>query len=255
MVQFDHYLSDSGLGFPTDLWVPSFKYAPETANQLSIGYKQKIYENLKFEFSAYYKKLRNLLEYKENASYIKNGTEWFNFVEVGTGESKGVEFTVARLKGKTTGWVSYTLSSTERQFTNINNGNPYPYRFDKRHDVALAINHKLAPRVEFGAVWAFNTGTPVTLPVQQYTPYTHPNATIHFTDERNNYRNPVSHRLDISFDFHKLKVRTLRTWSIGCYNLYGNFNSYSTILDYDGEFYHSSLSAFPVPYFTYKTSF
>ncbi len=252
MVQFDHYLSDSGLGFPTDLWVPSFKYSPETADQISLGYKHKLPLFFSVGISGYYKVLNNLLEYKPNASYYENGTSWFDFVEVGIGKSMGAEFTLARTKGRTTGWASYTLSSTQRQFVNINKGDWYPYRFDKRHDVAFAINHKLGPRVEMGAIWIFNTGNPVTLPIEQFTDYN--GNTIYFAEERNKYRNPNTHRLDVSFNFHKLKVRTFRTWTLGCYNLYGRFNSYSTI--FDGEnFYHTSILRSPIPYATYKINF
>ena len=232
MQQNIHLLTSSGADMPVNLWFPATdKIPPSSANQWAIGLA-KSYKNGLYELSleGYYKEMNNLITYKEGLSYLGSSTLWEDKVEKdGLGKSYGLELLFQKKLGKATGWIGYTLSKTNRQFENINNGEPYAYRFDRRHDLSIALNHKLKENVDLSATWIFGTGNAFTMAVGKY--YTPDNTEIHIYEGKNTFRMRSYHRLDVGVNFHKKKKRGERTWSLSIYNLYNRENPYYYFFD------------------------
>ena len=239
MTQFLHLLASPGLGLPTDLWVPSTdKIKPESSIQYAMGYTQSLGSGFEITLEGYYKTMMNLLEYKSGFNVFSNSLDWENKVLVGKGISYGVELLIEKTVGKTTGWLGYTLSKSDRTFPDIDNGETFPYKYDRRHDISLVITHKKSERLDFGLVWVYGSGNTYTLGTKNYNAIsagTEPlfangflssMLPVNHIENRNNQRAPAYHRLDISANFHKEKKRGKRTWSFGFYNLYSRQNPF-----------------------------
>lgn len=228
--QFLHLLTNTSIGLPTDLWVPvTDSIPPQQGHQVALGYTRELPKGFRIGTEVYYKTMANLIEYKEGASFFGSTAGWESLVEVGDGYSYGAEVLFEKKTGKTTGWIGYTLSWTNRQFDNLNNGEEFPYRYDRRHDISVAITHKFSDNFDIGVVWVYGTGNAVTLALQQYNSISSENfwsSTINHIDERNGYRMPSYHRLDVGFNFHKEKKWGEATWSFGVYNAYNRQNPF-----------------------------
>ena len=197
------------------------------------------------------------------ASFFNSDENWQDKIEIGKGWSYGGELLLEKKLGKTTGWIGYTLSWTDRQFENLNFGEIYPYRYDRRHDIGIAITHEISDNINFGIVWVYGTGNAVTLGLERYTSVIDYNSFM-YGDEiihigsRNNYRMPSYHRLDISISFKKQMSWGERTWSFGLYNAYNRQNPFYLDFAYDNnnnmQLYQYSL--FPIiPSFNYAFKF
>lgn len=230
--QYLHLLSNTSIGLPTDLWVPvTDSIPPQLGNQISAGYFRELPKGYRLSTEAYYKTMDNIIEYKEGSSFFNTNKSWEEMVEVGKGWSYGAEVLLEKTTGKTTGWIGYTLSWTNRQFENLNNGNVYPFRYDRRHDISVAITHKFNDKVDIGVVWVYGTGNAVTLATQNYNALPSSgnvwgSQTIEYIDDKNGYRMPAYHRLDVGLNLHKTKKWGEATWSFGIYNAYNNQNPF-----------------------------
>jgi hypothetical protein len=240
MAQYVHLLASSPLSMPTDLWVPITRnIRPMYANQWAAGGYYAGLPGWEFSVEGYYKQLRNVLEYKEGSSYFSGASaNWEEKVEMGSGRAMGIEWMVRKSSGKTTGWLSYTLSKSDRRFNNgtINHGLPFPYKYDRRHNVSLLLNHAFSSRFEIGASWIFHSGAAVTIPEGQTVVLT-PQGDVWQTDlitRRNNYRLPPSHRLNLSINFHKPTRHGMSTWNISLYNAYNAMNPTFVYTERDG---------------------
>jgi hypothetical protein len=264
MAQYIHLLTNAGIGLPTDLWVPvTERIKPQLADQVAAGYSRSFKKDYQVSVEAYFKYMQNLIEYKDGASFFGSSQDWQDKVEMGRGWSYGAEFLIEKKIGKTTGWIGYTLSWTNRQFDNLNFGEVYPYRYDGRHDIGIAITHHISEKVDVGVVWVYGTGAAVTLGYERYnvveaSPYgNYFNEVIH-VDSRNNYRMPAYHRLDVGINFHKKREKFERTWSIGIYNVYSRQNAFFLDFGYndDGDRVLKQYSLFPIiPSFSYSFKF
>ncbi|MEM7655063.1 MAG: TonB-dependent receptor [Bacteroidota bacterium] len=260
MVQFVHLLTTQGVGLPSDLWVPSTgNIRPQTAWHYNLGYAYRSARGWRFRFEAYLKQLRNLLEYEQLLSFqgLDTNQSWEEIVTVGKGWSYGGEWQVERTQGKWTGWLAYTLSWSYRQFDAINEGKPFPFRLDRRHDLSINVLYKPSERREFGAVWMYGSGQPTILGVERF--FSNDPATfIILPGPRNNYRMPDYHRLDVSVSFHKPKKNRIRTWVFGVYNLYNHQNPLAVFFQTNGSggFQLVQQSLLPIlPYATYRVRF
>ncbi|CAG0957264.1 Ferrienterobactin receptor [Flavobacteriales bacterium] len=264
MTQFIHLLSNSSIGLPTDLWLPvTDTIKPLYSNQFAMGYAHTFKSKYSFSVEAYYKNMQNIIEYKEGASFLGTDKDWQQKVEMGKGWAYGIETFIEKKTGKTTGWVGYTLSWSNRQFENLNFGKIFPYRYDRRHDVGIAVTHWFNEKVDVGIVWVYGTGNAVTLGMEKYQyaqteyGYTSFQEIEHIT-ERNNYRIPAYHRLDMGVNMHKKKKLWERTWSIGVYNIYNRKNPFYIYFSYNNhnERVLKQISLFPlIPSFTYSFKF
>lgn len=255
MAQYVHLLSSTPLAMPTDLWVPITKnIRPMYSNQYSVGGYYNGLTNWEFSLEGYYKQMRNVLEYQDGVSFLGTSTNWEEKVEMGKGRSMGIEFMAQKITGKTTGWISYTLSRSDRQFKDgtINNGERFPYKYDRRHSINFCINHKFSNRIDIGASWIFSSGGAATIPEQQ-TVILKPDGSIEHTgyiSHRNNYRLPASHRLNLGINFHKQTKHGTRTWNISLYNAYNAMNPtlvYATQRPEENRYYYNDGTYMATP--------
>jgi hypothetical protein len=203
---------------------------PQRSYQGAFGFA-KSFKNNMFEWSVegYYKEMRDIIDYLDGANFIGQSTNWESKVAQGNGWSYGGEFLLQKKKGKYTGWIGYTLSWTNRQFKEINNGLVYPYKYDRRHDLSIVNVYKVSNKVDIALTWVYGTGNAISLPLQSYSAAGGLNFysnEVQYYGSRNNYRMAAYHRLDFSVNRHKKKKWGRVTWSFGAYNVYGRQNPY-----------------------------
>jgi hypothetical protein len=245
MSQNIHLLSSSTINLPTDLWLPTTKKVkPQTSHQFALGGVYKVNSSIDFSIEGFYKSMTNLLEYKEGASFVGATTRWEDKVELGKGWSYGAEFLLEKTIGKTTGWIGYTWSKAERQFENLNWGQKFYARYDRRHDVSFVMTHRFSKRFDMGLTWVYGTGNAVTLPTHNVNAVNIPDIRQYqypflqdyqYFGQRNNYRMPSYHRMDVGFNFHKQKKHGIRTWNLSFYNAYSRQNPFFLYFDSTSE--------------------
>ncbi|MBX9853477.1 MAG: TonB-dependent receptor, partial [Cytophagaceae bacterium] len=201
MFQYIHLVSNSGASLPTDIWYPSTKVVqPQRSDQIASGISIAMFGN-KFLLTdeVYYKWMKRQIDFKDGAQLFANPnlTDEFLF---GKGWAYGNEIYFEKKKGKTTGWVGYTLSWTWKKFEGINQGNKFPARYDRRHDISLVVMHKLSERVHITGTWVYGTGNAISLAVGRfYLQDYFPASSIVVPEylDRNSFRMPSYHRLDL----------------------------------------------------------
>jgi hypothetical protein len=229
-VQNLHLIANSGAASPTDKWVASTNIIkPGISDQVSLGFYQNI-GGSKYELTieGYYKKLQNQIDYR-NGSDVFNNRAIESQLLFGEGRAYGAEFLLKKKEGKLTGWVSYTWSRSERKIDGINNFDWYRARQDRPHDLAIVASYQYNERWSFSANFIYYTGDAITFPSGKYTLGT---ETYFYYTERNAYRMPAYHRLDLGAT---RKLGKKRNWnrrfqselSLGLYNAYGRQNAYA----------------------------
>ena len=246
MNQYVHLLSNSGIGLPTDLWVPATdSIPPQRSWQLAVGIHQNLSKaNFFLSVEAYYKKMSQIIGYKEGASFLilevgpdpqeVEQVQWEELVTQGEGWAYGLEFLLQRKKGRLSGWIAYTLSWINHRLDGVNNESKFPARYDRRHDVSIVGIYRWKPNITLSVNWTYATGNAITLPLAKYEANSHQFSQFAFTGgatasdfgERNGFRAPSSHRLDLSIQFHKKKKWGERTWEISVYNAYMRANPF-----------------------------
>jgi len=236
--QYLHLATTSAATFPGDLWVPSSELIqPGLADQVAAGYF-KSFANGTYELSVetYYKTLSNQLEFKPGARLLLNQNLEGEMI-FGTGKAYGVELFLQKKRGKLTGWVGYTLSRTERTFPDMNEGKPFPYRYDRTHDLSIVGNYVINPKWQASAIFVYGTGNALTMPTGRfvyrlgYDGYEEEPVFTNISryDKINDYRMPAYHRLDIAFTYTPKPNSTKRfrsSWNFSIYNVYSRFNPY-----------------------------
>jgi hypothetical protein len=193
---------------PTDIWYPSTdKAKPEIGWQASIGYFKNFMNDM-FETSVeiYYKEMNNMIEYKEGAvpgDEVNDNTD--NLLVYGKGWAYGIEFFIKKSVGKFTGWVGYTWAKTDRRFPDLNEGNIYPAKYDRRHDLSVVGTYKLNSRWTFSASFIYATGNTLTLPSSWYVQ--EQNLLFNY-GARNSTRMAPYHRLDLSANLYSKEFKT-----------------------------------------------
>ncbi len=226
-IQNLHLLSNSTASTPTDLWLPSTNnLKPEIADQVSVGYYKNIKEGIyEFNVETYYKWLQNQIDYRNGADLVANDNVESELL-YGNGRAYGIEFLLRKRSGRLSGWIGYTLSRTEKRFTEINNGNYFPARQDETHNISVVGIYRLTDRWTLSGTWVYNTGNAITFPSGKY----HINGqTVFEYTERNGYRMPAYHRLDLAATVenkHNKDRKYQSSWTFGLYNAYGRENAY-----------------------------
>lgn len=227
-----HLLSNSTSSNPTDLWIPSSNNVkPEIAHQVSIGYFRNFKDN-RYEFSieSYYKSMQNQIDYKNGAQLIANENVESQLL-FGKGRAYGLELFLKKKAGKFTGWLSYTLSRTELRIDGINQNNWYPAKQDRTHDVSLVGIYQAGRKWTLSATWVYYTGNAVTWPNGKYNI---DGQTAFYYTERNAYRMPAYHRMDVAATLlGKKRKKFESSWTFSVYNLYGRENAYSIVFQTD----------------------
>lgn len=233
--QYIHLVSNSGNTLPTDLWVPStYVVKPQVSWLYSAGLFKNFADN-KYETSVevYYKEMRNQVEYREG--YTPSLSDPENEFVFGKGWSYGSEFLVNKLKGRLTGWVGYTLSWTWRQFPALNDGEQYPTKYDRRHDLSVVSNYEANKKWKLGAVFVYGTGNALTLPERFY--FINGILTQEYS-KINQYRMKSYHRIDLSATYTptpKKKRKLSSYWVFSVYNVYSRLNPYFIYFDQEGS--------------------
>lgn len=225
MAQYLHLLSNSTSGQPTDTWIPcSANIKPTIASQYSLGYFRNFYDD-KYEVSVecYYKDMRNVIDYEDGTDIMLNENIEANILP-GRGRSYGAEFYVKKRHGLLNGWLSYTLARTENKIDGINNNDWYPSKTDKAHNFSIVANYQITKRLSVSSSWVYYTGNAVTFPSGKYV---YDGQVWAYYTERNGYRMPDYHRLDLNFHLNgKEKSRFKSSWDFSIYNLYNRHNAY-----------------------------
>lgn len=224
--QFLHLISNSTSANPTDKWIASNNsIKPGISDQVSLGYYRNISGD-KFEVSSevYYKWMQNEVDYKDGADvYSSDAIE--TQLLTGKGRAYGIELLLKKKAGKFTGWIGYTLSRSERQINGINQDKWYAMRQDKTHDISVVGIYELGKKWTFSGTFIYSTGNAVSFPSGKYN--TSGNTVFYYT-ERNGYRMPAYHRLDIAATRQlSHKKRFSSELSLGVYNVYAHDNAYS----------------------------
>ncbi len=255
--QYLHLLSSSTETNPSDLWIPSSNNVPpQYADQVDLGYFRNFSDNA-FETSLqiYYKNMQNVIDYQNGADLQRNPNVE-SLLLYGRGWSYGAELLIKKRFGTMSGWIGYTLSRTEEQFAQINNGQPFPATQDRTHDVSVVLIYDYNNTWTFSSIWVYNTGNAVTFPNgEYYDPFDQ--RRIPYYTNRNGYRMPPYHRLDLS-----------ATWTLGphsnlnfsIYNVYDRMNAYSITFRQDpnnpGQNQAVQTTIFPIiPSITYNFTF
>ncbi|MGB5600581.1 MAG: TonB-dependent receptor, partial [Thiothrix litoralis] len=226
MAQYLHLLSNSTSGQPTDTWMPSTQnIKPTIASQFALGYFRN-FANNKYEFSVegYYKDMQNVLDYEDGTDVLLNENIEANILS-GTGRSYGAEFYLKKKVGRLNGWVSYTIARTENKIDGINNSDWYPSKYDKTHDISIVANYQLNKRWSVSSSWVYYTGNAVTFPSGKYE---YDGKIMPYYTERNGYRMPDYHRLDLNFHLKGKETKKYESsWDFSFYNLYNRKNAYT----------------------------
>ena len=224
-VQHLHLLSNATAASPSDQWIGnSYNIKPELADQTSIGYARNLKNNT-YELGAelYYKRMQNQLDYKDGTN-INTIADVESALLYGVGRAYGFEFLAKKKIGLFSGWISYTLSKTERKIDGINDGNWYNAKQDRTHDVSIVTILELNPKWTVSGVFVYSTGNAVTFPTGKYALG---EQTIYQYANRNANRMPDYHRLDISATYeNKNKKKNAGSWNFSLYNVYGRENAY-----------------------------
>jgi hypothetical protein len=226
MNQYVHLLSYSGAGMPTDYWMPSNEnIEPQHSIQHSLGLNGMFCKGqYQVGIEGYYKEMSNLIAFKPGESLVGHLDDWTETVEKnGTGTSKGIELFLQKLTGKTTGWFGGTLSKADRKFANLNNGETFPFKYDRLVDLSIVVVQKLSDNITLSATWAYGTGYPVTLPVERYESA---EGDIYVYDKINNVKMRDYHRLDLALNYKRKTPWGEATWTFSIFNAYNRKNPY-----------------------------
>ncbi|MES2559982.1 MAG: TonB-dependent receptor [Bacteroidota bacterium] len=274
MNQYVHLLSNTGIGLPTDLWVPSTdRLKPQQSWQIAGGVAKDFLEhNFSLTVEGYYKQMSNIISYKEGASFLETNNNSENDpysyeknITAGNGKSYGAEIMVQRKVGKLTGWVGYTLSWTKWQFDELNFGKEFWARYDRRHDISVVGIYKLKEQqagkdgITLSATWVYGTGNAITLPIAEYNAPVHISSgatslnsgngsTVSLYTSRNAFRMAAYHRMDVGIQITKKMDWWVRTWEFSIYNVYNRMNPYFyyTQADSKGNVNLKQITLFPI---------
>jgi len=224
--QYLHLVSNSTSASPTDKWLASTNIIkPEISDEFSLGYYRNLANNrLELNVETYYKAMQNQIDYRDGADIFSVDNAIEQDLLFGKGRAYGIEWLLKKPAGRLNGWISYTLSKTERQIDGINEGDWYNARQDRTHDIAIVAMYKLNEKWSLSANWVFYTGDAVTFPAGKYII---DDQTTYYYTKRNAYRMPDYHRLDLGAT---LQLKQRKRWrselSFSIYNAYGRENAY-----------------------------
>ena len=234
-----HQIGTFNISLPFELWVPSTaKVPPESAWQASAGMSWRS-RGWQVQAEGYYKRLERVLTFiSSNSALFAGGAEdasgWEDRIAAGEGRGYGLEMSVEKATDATTVAVMYTWSKAERQFPDLNSGRAFPFRFDRRHDLKITLQQKLARWLDLNMTWAFATGNPITLAgvkFQHHTPNGEVERNVFVYTDVNGYRLPAYHRLDAAFNAHFDSRKVRHALQLGVYNAYNRANPFFLYVD------------------------
>jgi len=222
-----HLVTNNGGGIPVEYRIQTMKQAPPSKSKQIAAGTNYTTKNGSYEFvvEGFYRYMKDLVTLKDGVYFTLNFSSWENILETkGTGEGKGIEVLARKMSGKTTGWIGATLSKSTRQFEAINFGKPYPFKFDRRWEVKMLVQHQISKKLRISSTWAFATGNAFTLPQSQMTDH---EGNVYFIyGERNNFREKPYHRLDFALNYSLTVGKTKGSIDFSVLNIYNRQNPY-----------------------------
>ncbi len=239
-----HLLSNSTVGLPTDTWLPPDKYIkPQSSDQLVAGYYRSFKKKtLDLSIETYYKKLRNIIDFKDNSDLLMNKHIETQILS-GSGYSYGTEILLEKKIGRLSGWAGYTYAKTKYKIPGINNGYEYSPRYDIRHNISLTGSIEANKKWSFSSTFKYSSGGFITLPNQVF--YVD-GATFFDYGAKNNYALPAYHRLDLGATYTSPKNNYRRfksQWAFSIYNVYNRKNIYSLFVQQESWYFASASVA------------
>ena len=237
--------SGAGVGLPADLWVPADSIGPQRGTQFAVGLAGSSPSgNTTWTLEGYYRDMRGLVSYREGAAFTTPFDDWQELVVTGDGTSRGLELFVQHRVERLTAWLGYTLAKTDRQFDDLNNGERFPFRYDRRHDVSAVALYQLSRSFDVAAAFVYGTGDAVTLPVAEYrtTPLGYGSVdewlrgdaygrTTTAYGPRNSFRMPAYVRLDLSATWYFRRGPRPHAIHLNVYNATNQKNPFLTLFD------------------------
>ncbi|MCF8433486.1 MAG: TonB-dependent receptor [Crocinitomicaceae bacterium] len=224
--QYIHLISNTTTTSPTDLWIPSsLNTKPEISDQVSVGWFKNFKENTyELSIETYYKSMLNQIDYRNGANTQANELIEGELL-YGIGRAYGVELMLKKKSGRFTGWLGYTLARSERKIEGINNNEWYAAKQDRTHDISIVGIYDITPKLSISALFVYYTGNAVTFPSGKYTV----GGTTQFLyTERNGYRMPAYHRMDLGVTWLRKNTEKFESsWNFSIYNLYGRENAFT----------------------------
>jgi hypothetical protein len=224
--QYIHLISNTTTTSPTDLWIPSsLNTKPEISDQVSVGWFKNFKENTyELSIETYYKSMLNQIDYRNGANTQANELIEGELL-YGIGRAYGVELMLKKKSGRFTGWLGYTLARSERKIEGINNNEWYAAKQDRTHDISIVGIYDITPKLSISALFVYYTGNAVTFPSGKYTV----GGTTQFLyTERNGYRMPAYHRMDLGLTWLRKNTEKFESsWNFSIYNLYGRENAFT----------------------------
>lgn len=233
--QFIHVASVSAVTMPSDIWIPSTSHTrPQFGDQITLGYYRNIHDNsYTASAEAYYKSLKNQVELLYGLGASLQDVSFENSLTRGKGFASGIEFYLQKQTGKVTGSAGYSLAYTERQFDKINQGNPFPAKYDRRHEINIMANFSPDGRWDFSVAFIYATGNATTIPVQMYL--LGGNIMTEY-GETNAFRMPPYHRLDLSVSYNfKTRGNFGSSLNFSVFNVYNRANPFLIFFDIQGD--------------------
>lgn len=263
MAQYLHRVSSAAVAFPTDIWYPvTSRVKPQTADQIALGVQRTFpKQNVYVSVEGYYKWMHDLIGYKEGASLLLN-TNFENQLVQGKGLSYGLEVLIKKESGKLTGWISYTLAKSERQYDEVNNGDWFLARYDRRHNLAVVMNYQLSKRWSVSSVFEFISGSRFTPIIGQYVVPAPSLAGIDLIPVYapiNSVKLADTHRLDVGVKYRTRPDKKLQgEWFVGVYNVYNRAAPIGIVIrpNGDGSFRYEQPGLFGLlPFVSYGFKF
>lgn len=270
MTQGIHLLSSSNLIMPSDIWVPITRKVPlMKADQWALGYNYTIKEEVNFSIEGYYKMMDNVMDYREGVSYMTSSGDWQEMIALGKGRAYGMELLLQKKKGNTTGWIGYTWSKSLRKYDRIgqeiSGGREFYAGNDRRNNINVVVSHRFNTHWDVSTAWTYQTGRRGVLSttaiyggkLDEYDPYGQlssgdsylggdrygdgPDGVAYLRkfsrfytySERNDYKLPDIHRLDVSVNYSVKHQRGKSVLGLTVYNLYNRQNVSDVYIGYE----------------------
>ncbi len=226
-MQYIHLASNSTIGSPLDVYLPSSpNIKPQSAHQAALGYYRNfLNNNIEMSIEVYYKKMENQVDFKDHAELILN-PQIEGEIRIAEGEAYGLEVLIRKQAGRLTGWIGYTLSRSQRISQWINDGKVYLSPYDRTHDISIVASYQFTPLLSASATWVYASGAPVTFPTGRFQ---YGNVIAPVYSDRNDYRMPAYHRLDLGITYDPVRKKNRRwesSWTLSVYNAYNRHNAF-----------------------------
>ena len=253
-VQYYHTLEGIPLGWSLDLLVPSdSRLAPEKAMQGYAGFFLSA-KNHRFSAGAYLKKMENLIFFRDATRLFSSAVAgWRDEIKTGSGLSKGIELLYEMDLDRLDARVAYTLSKTDRTFPEINDGIPFPAKFDRTHilNARLDFIALRTPKTELGVntFFTYQSGHWATVPAGRFSGWISPGGqevVVDYHSGIHNWQAPHYIRWDIGAFFkYGIGSRRPGMLTLGIYNVLNRHNIYSILYDPQSRSW-KGLSLFPI---------